>query len=71
MTLTPKQVAAYDDASRAVDKAAIILEAIDVSRLNAEEREHLAEVIADARKLKATLYGQAYDQFLRERGLRE
>lgn len=66
--IKPEQLTAYDTASKEVEKAAQILEAINVARLDADDRQMLAEVISKARNLRARLFTEAHNAYCRERG---
>lgn len=70
MTIKSYQLTAYDEASKAVERAADILDEINVARLNADHREALADLISQARKLRHELFSAAYDRFLHNRGYR-
>jgi hypothetical protein len=69
--IKPEQVTAYDDASKEVERAAKILEAINLACIYGADALAIAEAIVMVRKLRAHLYGEAHDCFLRERGLKE
>ncbi len=71
MTIEGKQILAYDTASREVDKAATLLESINVARFNSEDVKRLHDVLLQVKQLRAYLYKEANDAFLRARGFTE
>lgn len=64
-----EQLTAYDAASKEVERAAQILEAINVASLDGDDRTLLAELIKAARNLRAGLYHQAHQRYCHDRGL--
>lgn len=69
--IKPEQMTAYDDASKLVEQAARILETINLARLNGADIAMIQTLISGARNVRATLYHEAHDAFLRARGLKE
>jgi hypothetical protein len=68
MSIKPDQMTAYDDASKEIEKAARLLEAINVARLNHDDHERIRTLVNEVRCARHEFYRAAHDCFLRERG---
>jgi len=64
-----EQLTAYDGASKEVERAAQILEAINLVRLDADDRKRLVALIDQARSVRAALYHEAHNRYIHDRGM--
>jgi hypothetical protein len=67
MQIKPRQIPAYDAASREIEKAADIIEAISVAGLDTDARVKLYALLKSARELRHELFHAAHAAFVRAR----
>lgn len=61
------QVKPYDDASKEIEKAADILDRINIAGLNSDDAAWLSQTIAELRGMRSMFYNEAHRRFCAER----
>ena len=61
------QVKPYDDASKGIEKAASILEQINVAGLNSDDAVWLLQTITELRGMRSMFFNEAHRRFVAER----
>ena len=70
MKILKHQLMHYDFAATEIDKAAKILEGVNLAKLNLPHTERIHKLIIEARVLRHEMFALAHAAFLRERGLK-